>query len=190
MSRLHFLHGRLQEKIYMTQSEGYVNPMKPPKHVCLLKRSLYGLKQSPRQWYLRFDEFMVTHGFRRCSYDCCVYFKLFKDKLYIYFLLYLDDMLIACKNKDEIEELKLMLKSEFDIKDLWFVKKILGVEIKRNRIKGEIFLTQEKYLTRVLETYKMLDSQPVQTPLAAHFRLSNLLSPKTNEERIDMENVP
>lgn len=99
-------------------------------------------------------------------------------------------MLIASKKRDEIEELKLMLKSEFDMRDLGFVKKILGVEIKRNITKGEIFLTQEKHLTRVLETYKMLDSGPVQTPLTAHFRLRNLLSPKTDEERLDMENVP
>lgn len=66
-----------------------------------------------------------------------------------------------------------MLNSEFDIKDLRFAKKILGVEIKRNRTKDEIFLSQEKYLTNVLETYKMLDSKLVLTPLATHFKLSN-----------------
>ncbi|KAH9649101.1 hypothetical protein KPL70_025857 [Citrus sinensis] len=142
-----FLHGRLQEEIFMTQPEGYVDSMKP-RHVCLLKKSLYGLKQSPRQWYLRFDEFMITNGFMRCNYDCCVYFKLLEDDLYIYLLLYVDDMLIACKRRDEIEKLK------------------------------------------VLETYKMLDSKPVLTPLAAHFRLSNQLCPKTDEEKLDMKNVP
>ena len=75
-----FLHGRLQEEIFMTQPEGYVDSMKP-RHVCLLKKSLYGLRQSPRQWYLRFDEFMITNGFMRCNYDCCVYFKLLEDDL-------------------------------------------------------------------------------------------------------------
>ncbi|KAH9694912.1 Integrase catalytic domain-containing protein [Citrus sinensis] len=184
-----FLHGRLQEEIFMTQPEGYVDSMKP-RHVCLLKKSLYGLKQSPRQWYLRFDEFMITNGLMRCNYDCCVYFKLLEDDLYIYLLLNVDDMLIACKRRDEIEKLKVMLNSEFDMKDLGTAKKILGVEIKRNRTKGEIFLSQERYLTKVLETYKMLDSKPVLTPLAAHFKLSNQLCPKTDEEKLDMKNVP
>ena len=55
-----FLHRRLQEEIYMTQPKGYEDPKKP-RHVCLLKKSFYGLKQFPRQWHLRFNEFIVTH---------------------------------------------------------------------------------------------------------------------------------
>ncbi|KAH9670332.1 hypothetical protein KPL70_016941 [Citrus sinensis] len=187
--RTAFLLGRLQEEIFMTQPEGYVDSMKP-RHVCLLKKSLYGLKQSPRQWYLRFDEFMITNGFMRCNYDCCMYFKLLKDDHYINLLIYVDDMLIACKRREEIEKLKVMLNSEFDMKDLGTANKILSVEIKRNRTKEEIFLSQERYLTKVLETYKMLDSKPVLTPLAAHFKLSNQLYPKTDEDKLDMKNVP
>ncbi|KAH9649116.1 hypothetical protein KPL70_025868 [Citrus sinensis] len=184
-----FLHGRLQEEIFMTQPEGYEDPKKP-RHVCLLKKSIYGLKQSPRQWYLRFDEFMVTHGFIRCSYDCCVYYKLLKDDLYIYLLLYVDDMLIACKIREEIEDLKKILSSKFDMKNLGIAKKILGVEIERNRAAGLMFLSQRKYLTRVLHLFQMLNSKPVVTPLAAHFRLNNLQSPKTSEEKLKMEDVP
>ncbi|KAH9751315.1 hypothetical protein KPL71_014247 [Citrus sinensis] len=112
-----FLHGRLQEEIFMTQPEG-------------------------------FDEFMITNGFMTRNYDCCVYFKLLEDDHYIYLLLYVDDMLIACKWREEKEKLK------------------------------------------VMETYKMLDSKPVLTPLAAHFKLSNQLCPKTDEEKLDMKNVP
>ena len=136
-----FLHGRLQEEIFMTQPEGYEDPKKP-RHVCLLKKSLYGLKQSLRQCYLRFDEFMVKHGFMRCSYDCCVYYKLLKDDIYIYLLLYVDDMLIACKIREEIEDLKKILSSEFDMKNLGIAKKILGVEIERNRAAGLMLLSQ------------------------------------------------
>ena len=90
------LYRRFQEEIFMTQPEGYVDSKKS-RNVCLLKKSLYGLKQSLRLWYLRFDEFMVTHGFIECNYEYCVYFKLLKDYHYIYLFLYVDDMLIACK---------------------------------------------------------------------------------------------
>ena len=67
-----FLHGRLHEDILMTQPKRYTNP-ESADCVCLLKRSLYRLKQSLRQWYFRFDEFMVTHGYLKCNYDVYVY---------------------------------------------------------------------------------------------------------------------
>ena len=66
-----FLHGELKEDIYMQQPEGFVVSGKED-YVCLLKKSLYGLQQSPRQWYKRFDSFMTSHMFRRSSYDRCV----------------------------------------------------------------------------------------------------------------------
>ncbi|KAH9650014.1 hypothetical protein KPL70_026198 [Citrus sinensis] len=184
-----FLHGNLQEEIFMTQPEGYTDQIKP-NHVCLPKKSLYGLKQSPRQWYLRFDEFITSHGFNKCSFDCCVYYKTTKADLRIYLLLYVDDMLIACKQRDEIDALKLLLSLEFDMKDLGHAKKILGLEIRRNRKEGKIFLTQEKYLAKVLDTFGMQSCKPVMTPLASHLRLSNQQCPHTNEEKSEMLKIP
>ena len=69
-----FLHRELEEDIYMQQLEGFTASGKED-YVCLLKRSLYGLKQSPRQWCKRFDSFMISHDFKRSSFDSCVYFK-------------------------------------------------------------------------------------------------------------------
>ncbi|KAH9716149.1 Integrase catalytic domain-containing protein [Citrus sinensis] len=184
-----FLHGRLQKEILMTQPEGYVDSEKP-NHVCLLKRSLYGLKQSPRQWYLRFDEFMLSHGYLRCSFDCCVYYKQISPNLYIYHLLYVDNMLVACKSREEITVLKNLLSFEFEMKDLGSAKKILGMEIKRDRSKGIIFLSQEKYLRRVLETFGMTLCKHVMTPIATHFKLSSLQCPKTEEEKLEMAKIP
>ena len=57
-----FLYGELEEEIYMDQLEGFIVPDKE-NYVCKMKKSLYGLKQSPRQWYKRFDSFMLLHGF-------------------------------------------------------------------------------------------------------------------------------
>ncbi|GJR70550.1 retrotransposon protein, putative, ty1-copia subclass [Tanacetum coccineum] len=124
-----FLHGNLEEVIYMRQPPGYEQGNK----VCLLKKSLYGLKQSPRQWYRRFDEYMLSNGFKRSSYDSCVYYRSYAPGEYIYLLLYVDDMLIACKSKAEIGSAKSLLKKEFDMKELGEAKKILGMEIVRDR---------------------------------------------------------
>ncbi|KAH9716242.1 hypothetical protein KPL71_021390 [Citrus sinensis] len=184
-----FLHGNLQEEIFMSQPEGYEAPDRRD-YVCLLKKSIYGLKQSPRQWYLKFDEFMTTHGFQRYNYDCCVYFKQLSHNKHIYLLLYVDDMLIACEERSEIDALKTLLGTTFDMKDLGSAKRILGVDLRRNRSEGLVFLSQEKYLKKILETFDMEDSKPVQGPLAAHFKLCNLYCPKSEEERLEMANIP
>ncbi|KAM0994907.1 hypothetical protein PS2_010398 [Malus domestica] len=92
-----FLHGDLKEEIYMCQPDGYI--VKGKENLfCKLKKSLYGLKQSPRQWYLRFDKFMSGQNYSRSQYDHCVYFKKLQDVSFIYLLIYVDDMLIASKN--------------------------------------------------------------------------------------------
>ena len=93
-----FLHGDLDEEIYMSQPEGFVAHGKQD-YVCKLKKSLYGLKQSPRQWYKRFDGFMISHGFTRSPYDCCLYHKKVEDGSLVYLCLYVDDMLVAAKDK-------------------------------------------------------------------------------------------
>ena len=94
-----FLHGELEEEIYMDQPEGFIVPGKI-NFICKLKKSLYGLKQSPRQWYKRFDSFILLHDFKRSEYDSCVYIKIV-DGSPIYLLLYVDDMLIAAKSRKE-----------------------------------------------------------------------------------------
>ena len=108
-------------------------------YVCKLKKSLYGLNQSPRQWYKWFDSFMLLHGFKKFEYDRCVYIKIV-DGSPIYLLLYVDDMLIAAKSRKEINTVKKLLSSEFDMKDLGVAKKILGMEITRDRKSGYYFL--------------------------------------------------
>lgn len=122
-----FLHGELEEDIYLDQLEGFVIPEK--EHiVCILKKSLYDLKQSPRQWYKKFDSFMLSHDFKRSDYNSCVYLKTVNGSA-IYLLLYVDDILIVAKDKSEIEKLKAQLSNKFEMKDLGVAKKILGMEI-------------------------------------------------------------
>ena len=86
-----FLYGELDETLYMQQPEGFEVWDKQTK-ICLLHRSVYGLKQSPRQLYLKFDKFMIDHNFNRSEYDWCVYFKCLNKTTMIYLLLYVDDL--------------------------------------------------------------------------------------------------
>jgi hypothetical protein len=92
-----FLHGDLEEEIYMQQPHGYEVKGKE-NLVCRLKKRLYGLKQSPRQWYLKFDRLMTEQVYSRCHSDHCVYFKRLENGSFIILLLYVDDMLVAGSN--------------------------------------------------------------------------------------------
>ncbi|KAM1535363.1 hypothetical protein ACFX1Z_014373 [Malus domestica] len=151
-----FLHGDLNEEIYMCQPDGYT--VKGKENLfCKLKKSLYGLKQSPRQWYLRFNKFMRGQNYSRSQYDHCVYFKKLQDGSFIYLLIYVDDMLIASKNVEEIEKLKKQMKNEFEMKDLGEAKKILGMEITRDRGKGLISLNQRQYLEKLIRKFGVHD---------------------------------
>ncbi|WVZ54780.1 hypothetical protein U9M48_005529 [Paspalum notatum var. saurae] len=163
-----FLHGELDENIYMDQPEGFV--VRKENLVCKLKKSLYGLKQSPRQWYKKFDSFMLSNA--------------------IYLLLYVDDMLIAAKEKSEIAKLKAQLNKEFEMKDLGEAKKILGMEIIRDRKSGLLYLGQRGYIEKVLRRFNMHNAKPVSTPLAAHFRLSSDLCPRSDDDIEYMSRVP
>jgi len=132
-----FLHGDLDEEIFMTQPAGFKAAGKE-NLVCKLKKSLYELKQSSRQWYKRFDSFMHVKNYTRSKYDPCVYYNKLPSGEYIYLLLYIDDMPIASKSRSTINRLKKQLSSEFEMTDLVEVKKVLVMEIERDIDSGKI----------------------------------------------------
>ena len=100
-----FLHGDLKEEIYMDQPEGFKVKGKD-NLVCRLKKSLYGLKQPPHQWYKKFGSLMLDHGFKRLEVDHCVYIKSYDWEKYIISLLYVDDMLIVGHDKNMFNRFK------------------------------------------------------------------------------------
>ncbi|GJS68838.1 retrovirus-related pol polyprotein from transposon TNT 1-94 [Tanacetum coccineum] len=162
-----FLHGNLEEEIYMVQPEGFKVARKV-NEVCKLYKWLYGLKQSPRQWNKRFDKFMMESKYTRSKYDHCVYLKKLQDGFFVYPLLYIDDILIASQSLDEIEMLKTHLKSGFEMKGLGEAKMILSMKIVRDRKLRKLFLTQKQYLRRVLKRFRFnKQTKRVSTPLAS-----------------------
>lgn len=132
---------------------------------------------------------MLDIGFNRSSHDGCVYFKLTEDNM-VYLLLYVDDMLVACKEKRHLEQVKEMLKAEFEMKDLGSAKRILGMEIERDRSKRVLRLSQNSYISKVLSRFEMNNVKTVSTSLGQHFRLSITQAPETHEEKRFMERIP
>ena len=95
-------------------------------------------------------------------------------------------MLIAARNKTHIQKLKVQLKKEFDMKDLGEAKKILGMEIIRDRGSSRLWLSQENYIFKVLERFNMEEARSITTPLAGHFKLSSKQCPQSPEEEEEM----
>ena len=145
--------------------------------VCKLKKSLYGLKQSLRQWYKRFDSFIRGKRYTRNLYDQYVYYNKLPGGKYIYLLLYVDDILTVSKSRSAIDKLMKDLSFEFETKDLGEAKKVLGMEIERDRRSGKMSSTQKGYLQKVLQKYNIdADTKSVSTPLAPHFKLKATMS--------------
>ena len=106
-----FLNGELVENVFMAQPKGFVVSGK--EHMgCHLRRSIYGLKQASRQWYIKFDQTIRKFGFEENKEDNCIYAKFRKGK-YIFLVLYVNDILLAGSNKDILTETKRFLLGAF-----------------------------------------------------------------------------
>ncbi|KAL5701149.1 hypothetical protein ACHQM5_026518 [Ranunculus cassubicifolius] len=136
--------------------------------VCLLRKSLYGLKQSRREWFERFSSVVLQHGFSRCQSDHTVFYRRsYHGRTYL--LVYVDDIIITGDDSRGIVQIKEALGKVFEVKDLGPLKYFLGIEVARSP-KG-ISLSQRKYVLDLLEDTGMLGCKPVFTPLIPNSKL-------------------
>uniref|UniRef100_A0A3Q7HEN8 Reverse transcriptase Ty1/copia-type domain-containing protein n=1 Tax=Solanum lycopersicum TaxID=4081 RepID=A0A3Q7HEN8_SOLLC len=98
---------------------------------------------------------------------------------FIYLVLYVDDMSIAAKKKYDIQKLKGLHSAEFEMKDLGAARKILGMEIIRDRERRKLFLSQRSYI----QNFGMSSSKPIDTPSAANIHLTAMFAPQSEEEK-------
>jgi hypothetical protein len=157
--------------------------------VCKLKKSLYGLKKSPRMCCQKFDTYILGLGFVRSRDDHCLYSKQVGNH-FIYVVLYVDDMLLVGNNMDVIKEVKSQLSSKFDMKDLRAANFILGMEIKRDHAKRKLWLNQRKYVETILHRFNMHGSISVKVPIPIGVKLSADQCPKTQEKEENTSHVP
>jgi hypothetical protein len=160
-----FLYGDLDEEIYMEQLEGLVHNHNK-KFLCRIKKSLYGLRQSARQWYKKFDSFMVIQNYTRSEYDHCVYFKKLNNGIFIILVLYFDDMLLERKIITKINRLKAHMARTFDMKYLGSTRNIFIMEIFRDMKNGKLWLSQQKYVKNILLRFVMNDVKQISVPLS------------------------
>ncbi|KAK8978738.1 hypothetical protein V6N11_001744 [Hibiscus sabdariffa] len=182
-----FLNGKLEEDMYMTQPEGFVNPENAGK-VCKLQRSIYGLKQASRSWNLRFNDAIKEFGFIRNEDEPCVY-KKFSGSIVSFLILYVDDILIIVNDIPTLQSVKAWLSSCFSMKDLGKAAYILGVKIDRDRSRRLLGLSQSTYIVKVLKRFNMEASKKGFLPMTHGISLSKEMCPSTSQERERMSQV-
>ena len=170
-----FLNGDLNEDVFMAVPEG-LRTSNSENKVCKLLRSIYGLKQSPRQWYSKMHEFLLSLKFTSSRNDPCLYIRHLSSGILI-IALYVDDLLIAGSPKEESASLKSELSRRFEMKDIGAARVMVGIKITRDRANRKLFVSQLEYAHTVLERFGISVSKPVVIPAdKTYFNLSHMRS--------------
>jgi hypothetical protein len=183
-----FLNGKLDEEVFMTQPEGFVDP-KYPNRVCKLERSIYGLKQASRRWNICFNEKVKEYGFSKSEYESCVYVKA-SGSIVTFLVLYVDDILLMGNDVPTLNSVKEFLGKCFAMKDLGEATYILGIRIYRDRSKRLIALSQSTYVDKVLKRFNMHESKKGSMPFLHGTQLSKAQCPTTSKDVEYMNTVP
>jgi hypothetical protein len=149
-----FLHGVLNEDVYMKQPPGFQDAHHP-NYLCKLEKSLYGLKQAPRAWFSRLSTTLIQLGFIPSKADVSL-FIFNREGIHMYILVYVDDIIIVSSSSSATERLLRQLHREFAVKDLGNLNYFLGIEV--HHTSNGLLLTQHKYITDLLLRTNMEDS--------------------------------
>ena len=149
-----YLNGTLKEKVYMRQPRGFEQRGKDNEPlVCLLLRSIYGLKQSGACWEARLVSELIKIGFSRCEVDPCL-FKLERAaNAIIYVAAYVDDLVLASSSQELRDEVVQALRDIFDVKDIGDLTYVLGTAVHQDLQAGTVSLDQSLYIEEMMQTF-------------------------------------
>ncbi|RVW48002.1 Retrovirus-related Pol polyprotein from transposon TNT 1-94 [Vitis vinifera] len=162
-----FLNGDLYEDVYMQLPPGFGR--KGEHRVCKLHKSLYGLKQASRQWFLKLSSALKAAGFKQSWSDYSLFVRNTQGR-FTTLLVYVDDVILAGNSLQDIIETKQFLASHFKLKDMGQLRYFLGIEVARS--KQGIVLCQRKYALEVLEDAGFLGAKPSRFPVEQSLTLT------------------
>jgi Reverse transcriptase (RNA-dependent DNA polymerase) len=162
-----FLHGDLSEELYIEISSGFGTNQTICK-VCRLRKSLYGLKRSPRVWFYRFRKIMVGMRYQQINANHTVFYRKHGGHATM-LVVYVDDMIVTGNDEKKIAQLKVKLGKKFEVKNLRQLKYFFEIEVAHG-IEG-IVLSQRKYTLDLLNETGMLGCKPAVTPIDQKTRL-------------------
>ena len=174
-----FLHGELEEELYVEQPEGFIRKGEEDL-VCRLRKTLYGLKQSPRKWNEKFNSFILENGLVQSTADPCLYFY-FGETLndMIGLGIWVDDGLVISKFESRAIALVRGLKQNFEMTS-GPADVFIGLEITQDLANGRVHLTQHRYIQKLIQKFGMANCNPSKVPADPHSCL--VKSPKAAAE--------
>nr|GEV84469.1 hypothetical protein [Tanacetum cinerariifolium] len=142
-----FLHGKIDEEVYVSQPPGFIDP-KFLKKVYTVVKALYGLHQAPRAWYATLSNFLVKSGYRRGIIDKTLFIK--KDQKDIMLVqVYVDDIIFGSTKKSWCDEFEVLMKNRFQMSSMGELTFFLGLLVKQKE--DGIFISQDKYVAEILK---------------------------------------
>ena len=166
-----YLNAPIDCEIYVEQPEGFEEKCLPhEKLVCKLNKSLYGLKQSGRNWNSLLHTFFIESGFTQSPVDACIYHKHINNMIVI-LLIWVDDIIVAASDDNLLCEVKDTLKNRFKMTDLGLLSWFLGIQFVHDN--GVIRMNQTRYLTKLLEKCNMQNCKPRATPCELKLNLDS-----------------
>ncbi|KAD1105208.1 hypothetical protein E3N88_43299 [Mikania micrantha] len=158
-----FLYGKVKGEIYVCQPPGFEDSQYPD-HVYKLDKALYGLHQAPRAWYATLADHLLANRYTRGAIDQTLFFRKDKDDL-ILVQIYVDDIIFGSTNLALCKEFEGVMKKKFEMSAMGEMTFFLGLQVKQDS-KG-VLIHQGKYVTDILTKFKMMESKPASTPMAA-----------------------
>nr|GEY90405.1 hypothetical protein [Tanacetum cinerariifolium] len=162
-----FLNGALNEVVYVSQPDRFVDP-EYPSHVYRLKKALYGLKQAPREWYDKFSSFLISLGFSKGVADPTLFTRK-TGKHYLLVQIYVDDIIFASTDPKSCDLFAHKMNSTFKISMMVQMSFFLGLQISQNP-RG-IFICQAKYALEILKKHGFDTSTPIDTSMSERLDL-------------------
>lgn len=162
-----FLNGKVISEVYVKQPPGYEDGS---DKVCKLLKALYGLRESPRAWYECLDNYLQSLGFKRSENDYCLYIMDDNNGNNVYIIFHVDDLLIACKNKEKLNKIKSMLSKRFQLKDMGNIKTYLGINIEYDIRQNKMTLDQETYIKSLAREFGIENSKLYSTPMEQNLK--------------------
>ncbi|KAE8210107.1 hypothetical protein CF319_g9440 [Tilletia indica] len=158
-----YLNGILHDEVYMQQPPGFEDGT---DDVLQLKRALYGLKQSGREWNEVLVAALTKAGFAQLDSEPCIFVRNRNDwKRMVVLAVYVDDILIFTPSRSECEQVKTFLREEFEMKENGAVHHFLGVHVQRDEAAGTITLSQQAYANAMLQRYGMQNANGRHLPM-------------------------
>ncbi|KHJ42425.1 reverse transcriptase [Trichuris suis] len=149
--------------------------------VCKLRKAIYGLKQSSRQWYKKLDEKLRYLGMKPLEPDPCVYSVPGTDGASKLVAIYVDETFVLSNDIKWIKGVKTELAKTFKVRDLGPISYGLGIQFKQDEKKGTISMSQRLYVLNLLERFGMQNCKPATTPLAPNLKLTKPLTVSKEE---------